>query len=419
VSSACRNIVGDEREELIGQRGARAFIQVLAHHPRSSTADADPADAGPAFAVASCRMIGSHPGTRARAGDPLAPSGPKDKRSHQGGIMTGPTSLTRRHALGWALGLAATLGTTAALGQAATYPSRPVRVIVPFAAGGTTDIFARLIGEKLSQSLGQQFVIENRGGAGGNPGTDAVAKAEPDGYTLVMGTVGTHAINASLYAKMPYDPLTDFAPVAYAAGVPNLMVVNPKTVKATTVQEFIAEAKASQRKFNMASSGNGTSIHLSGELFKQLTGVEMPHVPYRGSGPAINDLIGGQVDIMFDNLPSSIEHAKAGSLRALAVTSSKRSPAMPDIPTLAEAGLPGFEATSWFALFAPKGTPPEITGKLNQEVRKALETPELQKRFADLGGEIKPMSPDELMAYVRSEHAKWAGVVKASGAKVD
>lgn len=333
--------------------------------------------------------------------------------------MTGPTSLTRRHALGWALGLAATLGTTAALGQAATYPSRPVRVIVPFAAGGTTDIFARLIGEKLSQSLGQQFVIENRGGAGGNPGTDAVAKAEPDGYTLVMGTVGTHAINASLYAKMPYDPLTDFAPVAYAAGVPNLMVVNPKTVKATTVQEFIAEAKASQRKFNMASSGNGTSIHLSGELFKQLTGVEMPHVPYRGSGPAINDLIGGQVDIMFDNLPSSIEHAKAGSLRALAVTSSKRSPAMPDIPTLAEAGLPGFEATSWFALFAPKGTPPEITGKLNQEVRKALETPELQKRFADLGGEIKPMSPDELMAYVRSEHAKWAGVVKASGAKVD
>jgi tripartite-type tricarboxylate transporter receptor subunit TctC len=325
---------------------------------------------------------------------------------------------TRRGLFALALSLAAGLASSAALAQA-SYPSRPVKIIVPFAAGGTTDIFARLIGERLSQQLGQQFVIENRGGAGGNPGTDAVAKAEPDGYTLVMGTVGTHAINASLYAKMPYDPLTDFAPVAYAAGVPNLMVVNPKTVKATTVQDFIAEAKASQRKFNMASSGNGTSIHLSGELFKQSTGVEMPHVPYRGSGPAINDLIGGQVDIMFDNLPSSIEHAKAGSLRALAVTSAKRSPAMPDVPTLAESGLPGFEATSWFALFAPKGTPAEITTKLNQEVRKALDTPELQKRFADLGGELKPMSPDELMAYVRSEHEKWAKVVKASGAKVD
>jgi tripartite-type tricarboxylate transporter receptor subunit TctC len=325
---------------------------------------------------------------------------------------------TRRGLFALALSLAAGFASSAALAQA-NYPSRPVKIIVPFAAGGTTDIFARLIGERLSQQLGQQFVIENRGGAGGNPGTDAVAKAEPDGYTLVMGTVGTHAINASLYTRMPYDPLTDFAPIAYAAGVPNLMVVNPKTVKATTVQDFIAEAKASQRKFNMASSGNGTSIHLSGELFKQSTGVEMPHVPYRGSGPAINDLIGGQVDVMFDNLPSSIEHAKAGSLRALAVTSAKRSPAMPDIPTLAESGLPGFEASSWFALFAPKGTPAEITTKLNQEVRKALDTPELQKRFADLGGELRPMSPDELMAYVRSEHEKWAKVVKASGAKVD
>jgi tripartite-type tricarboxylate transporter receptor subunit TctC len=197
------------------------------------------------------------------------------------------------------------------------------------------------------------------------------------------------------------------------------MVVGPKTVKATTVQEFIAEAKASPRKFNMASSGNGTSIHLSGELFKQMTGVEMPHVPYRGSGPAVNDLIAGQVDVMFDNLPSSIEQVRAGNLRALAVTSSQRSPALADKPTLAEAGLPGFEATSWFALFAPKGTPAEITTKLNQEVRKALATPDLQKRFADLGGDIKAMSPDELMAYVKAEHEKWAKVVKASGAKVD
>jgi tripartite-type tricarboxylate transporter receptor subunit TctC len=323
-------------------------------------------------------------------------------------------SQTRRAVLALAIGLAA--GTASAQGA---YPDRPVRVVVPFAAGGTTDIFARLLGERLSQALGQQFVIENRGGAGGNIGADAVAKADPDGYTLVMGTVGTHAINASLYAKMPYDALGDFAPVAYVAGVPNLMVVNPKNVKAANVQDFIAEAKGAARRFNMASSGNGTSIHLSGELFKQITGVEMPHVPYRGSGPAVNDLIGGQVDVMFDNLPSSIEHAKAGTLRPLAVTSAQRSPAIPNVPTLAESGLPGFEATSWFALFAPKGTPAATVAKLNQEVRKALETPELQKRFAELGGEIRPMSPDELAAYVRSEHDKWAKVVKTAGAKLE
>ncbi len=316
-----------------------------------------------------------------------------------------------------AVGLA--IGFAAPAAAQGTYPSRPVRVIVPFAAGGTTDIFARLIADKLSQGLGQQFIIENRGGAGGNIGADAVAKAQPDGYTLVMGTVGTHAINASLYAKMPYDPLTDFEAVAFAAGVPNLMVVNPKNVKATNVKDFIAEAKAGTKRFNMASSGNGTSIHLSGELFKQMTGVEMPHVPYRGSGPAINDLVGGQVEVMFDNLPSSIEQAKAGNLRALAVTSAQRSPALPDVPTLAESGLPGFEASSWFALFAPKGTPAEITGKLNAEVRKALEGDDLKRRFAEIGGEIKPMSPAELTAYVRSEHAKWAQVVKTSGARLD
>ena len=315
-------------------------------------------------------------------------------------------------------GLASVVLATSALAQAA-YPARPVRIIVPFAAGGTTDIFARLIGEKLSQQLGQQFVVENRGGAGGNIGSDAVAKAEPDGYTLLMGTVGTHAINPSLYARMPFDPLTDFAPVAFAAGVPNLMVVNPKNVKATNVQEFIAEAKAASKKFTMASSGNGTSIHLSGEMFKGATGVDMAHVPYRGSGPAINDLVGGQVDVMFDNLPSCIEQVRAGNLRALAVTSSTRSAALPNAPTLAESGLPGFDATSWFALFAPKGTPVAITAKLNEETRKALDTPELKKRFADLGGEIRPMSPEELMAYVRAEHAKWSAAVKASGARLE
>lgn len=301
----------------------------------------------------------------------------------------------------------------------ADYPSRPVRMIVPFPPGGTTDIFARVIGERLSRSLGQQVVIENRGGAGGNIGTDAVAKAEPDGYTLVMGTVGTHAINPTLYAKMPYDALKDFAPVAFAAGVPNLLVVNPQKVKATTVKEFIEEAKASGRKLSMASSGNGTSIHLSGELFKQLTGVDMVHVPYRGSGPAITDLLAGQVDVMFDNLPSCIEHARSGSLRAIAVTSARRTSALPNVPTVAEAGVAGFDASSWFAVFAPARTPQAIVDKLNAEIRKAIDSPELKERFDQVGGEAKPFSPAELRAFVEAEHAKWAKVVKASGAKVD
>lgn len=303
--------------------------------------------------------------------------------------------------------------------EAQSYPARPVRMIVGFAAGGTTDIFARLVADKLSQNLGQQFIVENRGGAGGNIGMDAVAKAAPDGYTIGMGTVGTHAINSSLYAKMPYDPEKDFEGVAYVAGVPNLMVVNPKNVKATTVKDFIAEAKAASKKFSMASSGNGTSIHLSGEMFKQITGVEMPHVPYRGSGPAINDMVGGQVDVMFDNLPSCVEQVRAGNLRALAVTSKNRSAAIPDTPTLAESGLKDFDATSWFALFAPKGLPPEIQGKLNTEVAKVLASDDIKKKFGDLGGEIQLMKPAELMAFVAGERTKWAAAVKAAAARLE
>lgn len=311
-----------------------------------------------------------------------------------------------------------TSGVSAA-SPADAYPNRVVRLIVPFPAGGTTDIFARHLGDKLSKALGQNFVIDNRGGAGGNIGSDAVAKAEPDGYTLLMGTVGTHAINPSLYARMPYDALGDFAPVAFAAGVPNVLVVNPKNVKATTVQEFIAEAKGASKKLNFASSGNGTSIHLSGEMFKQMTGVDMVHVPYRGSGPAVNDLVAGQVDLMFDNLPSSIGQIRGGTLRAIAVTSAKRNPALPDTPSIAEAGVPGFDASSWFAIFAPAKTPKEIVDKLNAEVRKALEDPELKQRFADVGGEIRLYSPAELRDFVKSELEKWAKVVKTSGAKID
>ena len=306
-----------------------------------------------------------------------------------------------------------------AASPADTYPSRIVKMIVPFPAGGTTDIFARHIGDRLAKAFGHNFVIDNRGGAGGNIGSDAVAKADSDGYTLLVGTVGTHAINSSLYTRMTFDPVKDFAPVAFLAGVPNIMEVNPKNVKATTVQEFIAEAKAAPKKLSFASSGNGTSIHLSGEMFKQMTGVELVHVPYRGSAPAVNDLIAGQVDVMFDNLPSSIEQVRGGNLRAIAVTSLKRSAALPDVPTIAESGLPGFDASSWFAIFAPAKTPPEIVAKLNAEVLKALADPELQKRFADIGGEIRPYKPDELGAFVKAEIEKWAKVVKTSGAKIE
>ncbi|HEX8168154.1 MAG TPA: tripartite tricarboxylate transporter substrate binding protein [Beijerinckiaceae bacterium] len=328
----------------------------------------------------------------------------------------------RQTALALAAALTAALALAApacAASPADTYPNRIVKLIVPFPAGGTTDIFARHIGDRLAKAFGHNFVIDNRGGAGGNIGSDAVAKADPDGYTLLVGTVGTHAINTSLYARMPFDPVKDFAPVAFLAGVPNIMEVNPKNVKAKTVQEFIAEAKAAPKKLSFASSGNGTSIHLSGEMFKQMTGVELVHVPYRGSAPAVNDLIAGQVDVMFDNLPSSIEQVRGGNLRAIAVTSAKRTSALPDVPTIAESGLPGFDASSWFAIFAPAKTPPEIVAKINAEVLKALADPELQKRFADIGGEIRMYKPDELGAFVKAEIEKWAKVVKASGAKID
>ena len=296
--------------------------------------------------------------------------------------------------------------------------SGPTRIIVPFVAGGTTDIFARLVGEKLSQSLGQQFVIENRGGAGGNIGADAVAKADPDGYTLVMGTVGTHAINASLYVKMPYDALNDFAPVAFVAGVPNLMVVNPRNVKATTVQDFISEAKAASRKFNMASSGNGTSVHLSGEMFMAMTGVKMTHVPYKGSAPALIDMLSGQCQVMFDNLPSSIEHLRAGKLRPLAVTTEVRSPALPDVPTVADT-VKGYEASAWFGIGAPNGTPPEIIAQLNKAMNDALSDQKLVARLADIGGVPMKVTPEGFGKVIVSETEKWRKVVEFSGASVE
>jgi len=303
-----------------------------------------------------------------------------------------------------------------AFGQAA-YPTKPVRIVVPFPAGGTTDIIARATAQKLSEAWGQQVIVDNRPGAAGNIGAELVAKSAPDGYTLLMGTVGTHAINSSLYAKMPYDHVKDFAPVILVAGVPNVLVVNPE-VPVKTVPELIAYVKANPGKLNFASSGSGTSIHLSGELFKTMTGVQMTHVPYKGSAPALTDLIGGQVQLMFDNLPSSLAFIKAGKLRALAVTSTTRAAALPDVPTVADF-VPGFEASSWFGLLAPAGTPPAVIAKINGEVAKWLATPEAREKLTAQGANIAGGAPEDFAKHIQAETAKWAKVVKDSGAKVD
>jgi tripartite-type tricarboxylate transporter receptor subunit TctC len=300
----------------------------------------------------------------------------------------------------------------------AAYPTKPITIVVPFTAGGTTDILARVVGLHMSTTLGQPVIIDNRAGAGGNIGGQLVARAAPDGYTILMGTVGTHAINQSLYKKMPFDPIKDFAPLSRVAMVPNLLVVNPAQPY-KTVGELIAYAKANPGKVSYASSGNGTSIHLSAEMFKQMAGVEMQHVPYRGSAPAVADLIGGQTAIMFDNMPSVIPHVKGDKLRALAVTTSKRSPALPDAPTVAEAGVPGYEATSWFGLLAPAGTPADIVAKLNGSVIKALADPEVQKKLAEQGAEAFSEKPEQFAAFIQSETAKWGKVVKQSGASLD
>jgi len=307
--------------------------------------------------------------------------------------------------------------------QAQTWPSKAVRIVVPFPPGGTTDIVARSIGVELQRMWQHPVVIENRPGAGGNIGADLVAKAAPDGYTLLMGTVGTHAINKALFeqngAKMPFDPAKDFVPITLAAGVPNVMVINPK-LPVNSVAEFIAYAKARPGQLNMASSGNGTSIHLSGELFKTVTGVYMVHFPYRGSAPAITDLIAGNMNVMFDNLPSALPHIKSGRLKALAVTSRTRSPALPDVPTIEEAaGLKGFDASSWFGLFAPAGTPRTIVDKIQADVAKALAQPEVRERFIAQGADPGGNTSDQFAAFIRAETDKWTRVVKFSNAKVD
>jgi tripartite-type tricarboxylate transporter receptor subunit TctC len=314
--------------------------------------------------------------------------------------------------------LGSVLAVLAAGGQAQTYPTHPIRLVVPFPAGGTTDILAREVGQKLSVSLGQSVVIDNRPGAAGNIGSDLVAKSAPDGYTLLMCTVSTHAINPNLYAKLPYDHLKDFVPVVLVASVPNVLEVTP-ALPVNSVADLIRLAKEKPGQINFASSGSGTSIHLSGELFKTQAGVDMTHVPYKGSAPALTDLIGGQVQVMFDNLPSSLPQIKAGKLRAIAVTSAQRAPALPDIPTIAESGLPGFEATSWFGIVAPTGTPPAIIARINADVNQWLQSPEAREKLLAQGALAAGGTPEQFAAYIRAETEKWAKVVKASGAKVD
>jgi len=317
-----------------------------------------------------------------------------------------------------ALAAVIAIGAIAPVAAQGAYPTKPVRLVVPFPAGGTTDILARAVAQKLSETWGQQVIVDNRPGAGGNIGSELVAKAPPDGYTLLMGTVGTHAINPSLYAKMPYDHVKDFTPVILVAGVPNVLVVNP-SLPVNSVQELIAYGKANPNKLNFASSGNGTSIHLSGELFRTMTGVQMTHVPYKGSAPALTDLIGGQVQLMFDNLPSSLQFIKAGKLRALAVTSTERSSALPELPTLAESGLPGFEASSWFGVLAPAGTPNDIVTKVNGAIAAWLASPDAREKLAAQGAIAAGGPSDAFVKHIGNESAKWAKVVKASGAHVD
>jgi tripartite-type tricarboxylate transporter receptor subunit TctC len=296
------------------------------------------------------------------------------------------------------------------------YPTRPVRWVVGYPPGGSTDIVARIIGQRLSQRLGQQFIIENKSGAGNNIGTEAVIRAAPDGYTLLL-TNPANAINATLYARLSFNFIRDTAPVAGFIRVPNVMEVNP-SVPARTVAEFISYAKSNPGKINWASSGTGTSIHLSGELFKMLTGVTMTHVPYRGSAPALTDLISGTDQFMFDNMPSSLPHIQAGELRALGVTTAKRSDSLPDVPTVGET-VPGYEASAFFGMSAPKGTPPEIIEKLNKEVNAALADPGIRSRLADLGGMLIPGSPADFGKLIGEETEKWEKVIKTGGVKLE
>ncbi len=299
-----------------------------------------------------------------------------------------------------------------------TYPSRPIRFVVPFTPGGSADIFARAVGQKMADAWDQQVVIDNRGGSNGIIGTDIAAKAPPDGYTLVMGITASIAINPSLYPKLPYDPARDFAPVTLIAAAPYLLLV-PPAVPARTVRELVALAKSKPGQLNYASTGSGSLPHLAMELFKSMAGVGIVHVPYRGIGPALVDLLSGQVQVMFLGMVSSQAQAKAGKLRAIAITGAKRSPLMPDLATVAESDLPGFDVTGWYGVFVPRGTPAAIIARLQTQIAKILRTPEVGDRLTSEGADVGGDSPAEFAAFVKSESAKWAKVVKISGVRAD
>lgn len=323
---------------------------------------------------------------------------------------------SKRHLIGAVAALTACVATGSAFAQ--SYPQRSITMIVPFAAGGSTDLVARIVAQKLTEQMGQSVVVENRVGGGGNVGAAAVAKSPADGYTILFATIATHTLNPLMAKKQTYDPVKDFEPVALIGSIPNVMVVHP-SVPAQNVQELIKLAKADPQKYAYASSGVATPLHLSGEMFNRMAGTQMPHVPYRGAGPAMNDLVGGQVPVMFDNLPSSVEFIKAGKIRAIAVTTKQRAKQMPDIPTMDEQGLKGYETYSWQALFFPAGTPRALVDQFNAEVKKALADAALQKRLEDLTMTISYSTPEQLGAHVKEQLATWEPIIKAAGVTMD
>jgi tripartite-type tricarboxylate transporter receptor subunit TctC len=314
--------------------------------------------------------------------------------------------------------LAALAFTVTATAHAQAWPSKPIKYIVPFAAAGTTDLLGRMLGAKLSEAFGVPVVVENKPGQAGSIGATELARAAPDGYTLGGGTISSHAMNVSLYSKLPYDPLKDFTPITMLATLPNMLVVHP-SVGANSVTELITLLKANPDKYSFGSAGNGTSQHMSGEMFKTMTGVKMQHIPYKGSGPMVSDLLGGVISMSFENITTAYPPAKAGKLKALAVTASKRSFAAPEVPTMQEAGLAGYDISSWQAMFAPAGLPKEIQERIYAETVKALRSPDVAKKLQDLGLDPGGMRPEELTALIRAEIPKLGKIVRDSGAKVD
>ena len=325
-------------------------------------------------------------------------------------------TLSRRHLLALAAGIACATALPLQA-QPDAWPTRPIKLVVGYAAGGATDVIARLVAVKLGERLGQPVVVDNRAGANSNVGAEVVAKSPPDGYTLYVFTIA-NTINASLYGKLGYDPQKDFEPIGLIAKIPNILVVN-NNLPIKSVADYVRFAKASKDGITFASSGSGSSIHLSGEMFKMQAKLNMLHVPYRGSAPAVTDLLGGQVQSMFDNTPSALPHVQGGRLRAIAITSAKRSPLLPDVPTVAESGFPGFDVQSWFGLAAPAGTPKPVIDRLNAELNQVLAAPELRQRFQDLAASTEPGTPEQMRSFATAEIQRWREVVKTSGAKAE